>query len=150
MRRRSLWRRSGDLALQARASWVQLAAGSDLFLAEALSRQAAALHQEVAGESPSPLERLLAEQVVIGWLQVNYYNCLLAQKRREYTPPQSRLLQQHDAAQRRYLAAIKMLATIRKLVPARSPVEIAGRYAGGRSRLRLHEAPLPAGVPVVN
>ena len=65
---------------------------------------------------------------------------------------QARLLQQQqDGAHRCYLAAIKTLATVRKLLTlARSPVEVASKLAGERSGLRLREAPVATGVPVVN
>jgi hypothetical protein len=147
----ALWRDYGDLAAQVRALWVQLASGQNLLLAESLTRQLAALMTEVAGASPSPTERLLAERVAICWLQVSYYDGLLTQTK-ECPPAQVRLLrQQQDAAHRRYLSAIKTLDTVRKLLtPARSPVEIASKLAGERSKLRLREAPVEAGVPVNN
>ncbi len=71
---------------------------------------------------------------------------------REYTPAKARMLQQqHDAAQRRYLTAMKTLATVRKLLtPVRSPVEIASKLTGQRSGLRLRQAPVESGVPVAN
>jgi hypothetical protein len=128
-----------------------LAAGPNLLLAESLMRKAEELRTEVAGASPSPLEQLLAERVVACWLQVSFYDGQVAQTR-EYTPAKAQILQkQRDAAQRNYLAAIKTLATVRKLVtPARSPVEIASKLAGKTAGLRLREAPVEAGVPVVN
>jgi hypothetical protein len=59
--------------------------------------------------------------------------------------------QQQDREHRRYLAALKTLATVRKLLtPARSPVEIASNLAGKRSGLRLREAPVEDGMPVAN
>ena len=146
-----LWRGYGDLALQARSSWVQLAAGSNLLMDECLTRKAAEMRQEVAGETPSPLEQLLADRVVVCWLQASFYDGLIAQTR-ENTPAKVRLLQQQqDASHRRYLAAIKMLATVRKLVtPARSPIEIATKLGGERSGLRLRQAPVEDGVPIEN
>jgi hypothetical protein len=146
-----LWRDYGDLAAQAQANWVQLAAGINLLLAESLSRKAAELRSELAGPSPSPLEKLLAERVVACWLQVSFYDSQVAQIR-EYKPAQGRMLQQQlDSANRRYQAAIKTLARVRKLLtPARSPVEIATKLAGERSGLRLRQAPVEAGVPVEN
>lgn len=146
-----LWRDYGDLAAQVRAVWVRLASGPDLLRVECLTRQLDALAAEVAGASPTPLERLLAERVAICWLQVSYYDGLLTQSK-ESPPAQVRQLrQQLDAAHRRYLTAIKMLATVRKLLtPARSPVEIATKLAGERAGLRSREAPVEAGVPVAN
>jgi hypothetical protein len=105
----------------------------------------------VAGETPSPLEQLLVDRVVVCWLQVSYYDSLIAQTC-DSTPARFRLLQQHhDGAHRRYLAAIKTLATVRKLLtPSRSPVEIATKLAGERSGLRLRQISVESGVPVAN
>jgi hypothetical protein len=147
----ALWRHYGDLAAQVRTLWVQQVSGQDLLLAESLTRQLAALMTEVAGASPAPLERLLAERVAICWLQVSYYDGLLTQTR-ESPPAQVRhLRQQQDAAHRRCLSAIKTLATVRKvLTPARSPIDIASKLAGERAGARLREAPVEAGVPIAN
>jgi hypothetical protein len=97
------------------------------------------------------LEQLLADRVVVCWLQVSCYDGMLAQTH-EYTTAKVRMLQQkQDAAHRRYLSAIKTLATVRKLLtPARSPVEIAIKLAGERSGLRLRQAPVEEGRPVAN
>jgi hypothetical protein len=71
---------------------------------------------------------------------------------REYTPAKVGMLEQkQDASHRRYLAASKTLATVRKLLtPARSLVEIATKLSGERSGLRLPQATEEAGVPVAN
>jgi hypothetical protein len=147
----ALWQAYGDLAAQVPTLWVQLVSGQNLLLAKSLMRQVAALTTEVAGVSPSLAERLLAERVAICWLEVSYYDGLLTQTK-ECSPAQARQLrQQQDPAQRRYLSTIKTLATVRKLLtPARSPVEIASKLAGERSKLRLREAPVEAGVPIAN
>src|SRR5579871_5375189 len=60
-----LWQYYGDLAAQACASWVQLAAGQNLLLDECLTRKAAELQKEIAGATPSPLEQHLADRVVV-------------------------------------------------------------------------------------
>jgi hypothetical protein len=94
---------------------------------------------------------LVSDTVASSWLQVNYYDALLVQFK-QYSAAQIKLLQQQqDAAHRRYLAAIKTLATVRKLLtPSRSPVEIATKLAGERSGLRLRQVPVEAGVPFEN
>jgi hypothetical protein len=93
----------------------------------------------------------LAERVVACWLQVSFYDSQVAQIR-EYKPAQGRMLQQQlDGAKRRYQAAVKALATVRKLLtPARSPLEIATKLSGERSGLRLRQSLVEAGVPVAN
>ena len=83
-------------------------------IAEALTRKAAALTLELAGPCPTMLERLLVDRVVTGWLQLHYCDLLAAQAP---TSRQSDYLQRsQERAQRRYLSAIRSLATVRRLL----------------------------------
>ena len=60
--------RRGDLGRHAARAWIGLIAGPDLALQESLGRKVAAMLDELAGPGAPPLERLLAERVVAGWL----------------------------------------------------------------------------------
>jgi hypothetical protein len=79
------------------------------------------LRAEIAGENPSPLEALLAERVVACWMLVELFDALMAaQLRRENDKrlPLSHTLKMvkwQESANRRYLAAIRELARVRKL-----------------------------------
>src|SRR3954453_57936 len=64
----TIWRMYGDLALQAEGSLIQLAAGKNVLMAECLLRQLSAMKDELAGDSPSPLERLLIARITATWL----------------------------------------------------------------------------------
>jgi hypothetical protein len=68
------------------------------------------------GENPSPLERLLAERIAMCWLDVQDHELRYANLNNESTQQhsewRSRML---DRAQKRYLSAIKDLATVRRL-----------------------------------
>jgi hypothetical protein len=144
-----LWRGYGDLAAQAEGSLIRLVAAKNLLLTESLFLKLAALKEELGGESPSPLERLLIERVTACWLQVNYLDTLVAQAQGSSPERVKMLLAQQNAAHRRQLAAIKTLATVRKLLtPALSPVQIATRLAGERLRVHVHNP--AAGVPIEN
>jgi hypothetical protein len=86
---------------------------------EGMRRQFAAMREEIAGEDPSPLERLLAERVVATWIQVQILEGMWARRLRKSAPKQGEHYQrQLDRAHRRYLSSIKTLAQIRKLGPA--------------------------------
>ena len=92
---------------------------------EALYAKLDAMRAEIAGEDPTSLEVLLTERVVSLWMLTTLLESLLAiQYRRNvddgfersspsYILQQSRIL---DGATRRYLAAIKELARVRKLL----------------------------------
>jgi hypothetical protein len=145
----ALWRGYGELAAHARAAWVKLVAGSNGLMAECLEQKSAELRREVAGDSPSPLEQLLADRVVVSWLQTSFYDGVIAQTSESASAQLGELQKQHQAAHRRYLAAIKTLATVRqRLTPSKSPVEASCKRTGKHSALRLRKAPEAESVSV--
>ena len=81
------------------------------------------MRAEIAGENPAPLERLLVERVVAGWLLVEVLEALLAAQFHRDAPKSSRVPPSYtiqmskilESATRRHLAAIRTLAQIRKL-----------------------------------
>ncbi len=92
----------------------------DFAAKEVLKRQLAAMREEIAGENPSPLERLLAERVVATWLQIQLFEGLYASGMfTSMTIAQGNYYQKRlDWTYKRHLSAIRMLAQIRKLGPA--------------------------------
>jgi hypothetical protein len=91
-------------------------------MGEALQARMRHMRAEIAGENPTPLEVLLTERVVAGWLLVEVLEGLIAaQYRPDLTDRRLGLgfLIQHarilESATRRYLAAIRELARVRKL-----------------------------------
>ena len=91
----------------------------DLASKQMMGFQLESMREEVAGSSPSPLERLLAERVVASWLQVQLFEGLYIQNLGTLTLKQAEYYQKRlDRAHRRQLSAIKTLAQIRKLGPA--------------------------------
>ena len=148
-----IWQRYGDLGRQAEAAWVQLVCGPNLLLRESLGRKLEELRAELGGPSPSPLERLLVARVLACWLQVHYADTAYAQLKAASPAQHAAALKRQNAAQQRYLQAVKALATVRKLLrPPLSPVALAmrpvaeasaARPQGGRSRLEGEQ--LPAG-----
>ena len=90
-------------------------------LKEVLKAQIAAMREEIAGDNPSPLERLLAERIVLTWLQIQLFEGLYASNMSKGTTTiaQGKYEQKRiDQAYRRHLSAIRTLAQIRKLGPA--------------------------------
>jgi hypothetical protein len=127
----------GDLARQAEGSLIRAAAGNNLAFREALTRKLHLMRQELLGASPSPLERLLVERVVACWLQLQEADVRTAQAKDQSVQWADFYQSRMDRAHKRYLSAIKTLATIRKLaLPvlqvniAKKQVNIAGPAAG--------------------
>ncbi len=86
---------------------------------EVLTRQLAAMREEIVGENPSPLERLLAERVVSTWLQVQLFEGFYAASMyKSMSISQGNYQQKRlDRAHRNHLLAIRALAQIRKMGP---------------------------------
>ena len=117
----------GDLALQAEALLVGKFSQLPT-VREAISANLNALRTELAGTNPTPVERLLVERVVACWLQVAYADARIAGVERGSIELGDYLQRQQDRAHRRYLAALKMLAVVRRLaLPIRVDLKVAGR-----------------------
>jgi len=87
---------------------------------EVLRCQLAAMREVIAGDNPSPLERLLADRIVLSWLQIQLFEDLYASSlSKSMTIAQANYYQKRiDHAHRHHLSAIRTLAQIRKLGPA--------------------------------
>jgi hypothetical protein len=108
-----------DLAKEAERAVIKRVSGADPIIEEALPIKLKAMRDELSGQSPSPLERLLAERIVACWLQLQYAEIVYAQNLGKLSIPQSEYHQRRlDKLHRRYLSSIKSLAQIRKLGPA--------------------------------
>jgi len=115
-----LWQRC-DLAWHAQEKWLQLICGKDLLLRESLQRKLEQMKGELAGTAPSVLERLLVQRVLATWLQAEHADALYARAKGN-SPGQHQALQRRQiGAQDRHLAAIKALATIRRLLSPSKP-----------------------------
>ncbi len=95
------------------------------------------MRAELAQQTDGPLERLLIERVLTTWLQLGYADVTAAQ----YAAGKADLnwtryyQERIDRAHKRYLSAIKTLATVRRL--ARPAVQINV----GENKVNVVEAP---------
>ena len=114
------WRFMDFATLAERRFIENMTKDKDLASRETMEFQLAAMREEVAGENPSPLERLLAERIVLTWLQIQLFEGLYASSMfKSMTSAQGSYYQKRlDHAHRRHLSAIRTLAQIRKLGPA--------------------------------
>jgi hypothetical protein len=117
----------GDLARDAQARLIDKYAGQNHMLRESLLRKLELLRAEVAGPSPSPLERLLTERILSCWLHLHRLEAIYNGTENlslDFGEYYQRNIQR---AQKNYLAAIKALATIRRLALPSLQVNIARR-----------------------
>lgn len=115
--------RASDIGRKAGRILARTASGGNPLVEEALYARLDMMREEIAGENPTPLEVLLTERVVTLWMLTGLLEVLVAaqyqrgldHKKRatpSYLIQQARLL---EGATRRYLAAIRELARVRKL-----------------------------------
>ncbi|HTE19411.1 MAG TPA: hypothetical protein VK689_13635 [Armatimonadota bacterium] len=120
-----------DLSRSVERTIIGTAAGENALRREALERKMDSLRAELEGPTPTPLEKLLVERVALCWLQANYEDIIDAQNRTGRTWTASLSQQKRaETAQRRFLAAVKTLATVRRLALPALQVNIAAH--GGK------------------
>jgi hypothetical protein len=115
--------RVSNLASNYRAILARTASGGDELTREGLNAYMMRMEETLAGENRTPLEALLAERVVSCWMLVELMEALLAGWFNRQTAKENRVSPQfllqmvkiQESANRRYLAAIKTLAQVRKL-----------------------------------
>jgi hypothetical protein len=124
---------ASDFGRRAGQTLARAASGGDLLTEEALYAKLDLMRREIAGEDPTPLEVLLTERVVSLWMFTTLLEALMATQYRRnvddglkrsspsYILQQSRIL---DVATRRYLAAIRELARLRKLEATAPPLQV--------------------------
>ena len=105
----------GNLSRRIEGQLIENVGRNDPLLREGLPRKLQQMREELAGPSSTPLEMQLVERVVLCWLTVHEIEHRFSQAR-DLPPKQAEAWQKRiDQAHRRYLSAVKMLATVRKL-----------------------------------
>lgn len=124
-----IWKRHGDLDRRVEEAWLQLIAGPDLLVKESVERKLNDMKAELSGPAPTPLEKLLVDRVTACWLQVHFADAASAVLMKEAKASPATLgemRKRQESAERRFQAAIKQLALVRKLLrPAVSPLQLA-------------------------
>lgn len=92
-----------------------LGGGDNLAFREAIKRKLAAMREELEGPTPSPTERLLVDRIVACWLQMQEADLRYAQEGSCSFAQADYHLRRQDRAHRRFLTAMKTLATVRKM-----------------------------------
>ena len=131
--------RISDTASSYRAMLAKTASGGDALRLEGLKAYMLQMEDNLLGENPTPLEALLAERIVSCWMLVELMEALTSAwfnrgEHKQRVSPQFllQMVKIQDSANRRYLAAIKTLAQVRKLqgnaptVQVNTQVNIAG------------------------
>jgi hypothetical protein len=145
----------GDLVRHAEEAVLRWATGTCLTAREAIARQVAELRDRLSATAQSDLEKLLADRVVISWLEAYTADVHLADvmgKGGGATLAAQAAQKVLDRAHQRFLGAARTLATVQKLArPSLAPIQIASRLQGVAARSAARQtAPTPHAVGVEN
>lgn len=102
----------GDIARHTQACLVELITKDAVVAREAMNLKVAQWRSDLLREGDSPLERLLVDQVLTTWIDMNMQQIASAQPHDTETIAK-RWQQRLDAAQKRHLAALKALHDVR-------------------------------------
>ena len=110
------WEAFGNLTTMAENVLVKAVAGDAALFQEAIRRQVETLKADLAGPTPSPLERLLIKRVAVCWLQMHDADARDARRASQLDVARGDYDQRRqDRAHKRYLSAIRTLLQIQRL-----------------------------------
>jgi hypothetical protein len=115
----------GSPAVWLRQRLISDASGENVFAQDAIRRKLDSIQAELEGESPTPVERLLAEQATLCWFMASWHESVFTNA--DGWPEHQAKLQQLkiDRAHARFLSAVRTLAQVRKLAVPALQVNIA-------------------------
>jgi hypothetical protein len=106
----------GNLATQVQHARVEKLTKSNPIFGVSVPAKLDALRAELEGPDPPPVERLLVERVLLCWLDLHQLEMVAAQGSADLTIGQADHRERvRDRTNRRYLQALKTLASVRKL-----------------------------------
>lgn len=134
-----IWQQIGDLAKHAELTLARGVSKGELVMFESVRRMVQKLKRELGHNDASPLEKLAIQRVTICWLELQYAAAVFPIVTGKPTAADTFGLKQKDSAQRRFDAALKSLATLRKLLPPKAksdgPAKKKTKQKGGRLSL---------------
>ena len=115
-----LWSRFGNLAGHAEAALIHAASDGEWLVSEAVKREADRMRRELAGPSPTPLEKMAVERIVVCCVQLAHTEMRFLQAQQNLNWAKYWLRRQ-EQADKLYRAAIGSLMLIRDLLPTAAP-----------------------------
>ncbi len=109
----------GNLAKEALNRLIKAYAGENPVVRESVGRKLDEMRAELSGPNPTAVEKLLVERVLATWLHLHHIEVVYAGKEGMSLSLGAYYQKSISAAQKRYLAALKGLAEVRKFaIPA--------------------------------
>jgi hypothetical protein len=112
------------LASRVRSKLLRKLTGENLLVREMTTLEMKTLRQELLGPAPTVIERLLVDEVVVAWLQLHDTDLRTAGVC-DQVGVGNRLYRRADLVHRRFLAALRTLALVRRVAAPALQVNIA-------------------------
>lgn len=109
-----VWMTYGDLTKQVVKKYIDLVSQDDRLIAESIRRQLAYLKSQHAGNSPTPIEQAVIDQILVSWLAVRHAEMQVAEP--GSGPLASARQRRVESANKVHLAAIRELVQVRKML----------------------------------
>ncbi len=138
-----IWTVCGDLGQLTMQSWVDLIAEGNVLIVESLSRKIGAMRDDLTGLNSSRLELMMVEQIILTWLQARHAELCATHAKPGSLDQAAARLRRIESAERRFLNAMKSLATLRDLLNKEEsrPALRLHRGAGGTRKSRTAKKP---------
>lgn len=120
-----IWMALGNLARHAETLLINLVAGSNALVAEAMEKHLNHLNRTLVGENPTPLEVLCVQRVVAAYLHCQYADIRAASADGRMDVPNNTWAKRQELAEKRYERALKSLKLVRQMLPEAGPAEAA-------------------------
>jgi hypothetical protein len=119
-----IWQQFGDLAKHVERTLIDLVADGNVALAESVRQRTQQMRASLLDEATdATLEALLIEHVVVSWLELSCAR-IAANQPQQHKGDARFCQQRQERAHKRYMSAIRELATIRELLGAGDVVSI--------------------------
>lgn len=144
--RPDLYRDRGQLATKTQVKWIHAITGQDLFERYLVLRSTAELRKSLIAEgNGTQMERLLVEQVICSFLQLNYHEGREAEAPARDLRIAKHRMDQIERASRRHIKSLGTLATVRMLTPVMKATE----HKADSQQIKEAQCLAPVEVPTV-
>jgi hypothetical protein len=113
--RPEIWMTVGDAGKLAERAWFTLLAARNALVEQSMPRRHKELKAELAGPSPSPLEKVLVDLIGLRWLAVQQAEIDAAEASADLKLANFRL-KRAESAQKRFASSVKLLQLVRSTV----------------------------------
>lgn len=126
-----LWQTVGDLSAHVEKIFIDLLAGNNRLVAESLVRQVASMRMQFLGDSPSPAQKMVVDEIIAAWLSIKHAEIKAAEPSDDHLNRARFYEKRLEAARRQFLAAIRLHDSLARM------------REGGRFSPRQHDGQRP-------